>query len=70
MLIIENKESGFFLMEAAGSIHGESGTLLEEILVGGIASVVWRDDEIGEMDKIMELVMEYRGRYRIMSPWL
>ena len=56
--------------EAAGSIHGESGTLLEEILVGGIASVVWRDDEIGEMDKIMELVMEYHGRYRIMSPWL
>jgi hypothetical protein len=56
--------------EKAGSIDGESGTLAEEFLVGGIVSVLWRDDEVGNMDKIEGLVLEYRGCYRKISPWL
>jgi hypothetical protein len=49
--------------EAAGSINGKSGTLLEELLVGGAVSVVWKDSNYdeGDMDKMQELVLEYCG---------
>lgn len=54
----------------AGTIAGESGALAEEFLVGGIVSVLWRDDEVGNVDKIEGLVLEYRGGYRKISLWL
>jgi len=55
--------------EAAGSIGGESGTLLEELLVGGVISVVRKNSDYdeGEMDKIQELVLRYQGRNRKLS---
>ena len=58
--------------EAAGSINGESGTLLEELLVGGIISVVRKDSDCdeGDMDKVQELVLDYRGSLRKLSSWL
>lgn len=55
-----------------GYINGTSGALLEELLVGGAISVVWKDldcDE-GDMDKIQELILDYRGRFRKLCLWL
>jgi hypothetical protein len=58
--------------EAAGSINGESGALLEEWLIGGSVSVVRKDYDCEEadMDKIQELVLDYRGPLRKLSSWL
>ena len=58
--------------EPAGSINGESGALLEELLVGGTISVIREgfDNDEGDMDKVQDLVLEYRGRFRNLSLWI
>ena len=58
--------------EAAGSINGESGTLLEELLVGGTVTVVRKDSDCdeGDMDMVQDLVLDYHGSLRKLSPWL
>jgi len=56
--------------ERAGSIDGESGDLVEQLLIGGNVSVLWKDGKAGEMDKIEGLVLEYHGRFRKLSLWL
>jgi len=55
-----------------GYINGKSGALLEELLVGGAISVVWKDpdhDE-GDMDKIQALILDYHGHFRKLGSWL
>ena len=58
--------------EVPGSLDGESGILLEEMLIGGTVSAIRKDSDFkkGEMDKIKELVLGNRGRYRKLSLWL
>lgn len=58
--------------EVARSIAGEAGILLEEMLIGGCVTVVRKDKdyEEGDMDKVKELVLENRGRYRKLSTCL
>ena len=58
------------LAERAGSIIGESGDLVGQLLIGGHVSVLWKDGKAGEMDKIEGLVLEYHGRFRKLSLWL
>jgi hypothetical protein len=46
------------------SIVGESGEELEELLVGGKVEVLWNSEDVAEMEKILGLVIEYRGALR------
>jgi hypothetical protein len=48
-------------------INGESGYLLEETLMGGVVGVLWNTRDVGEMDKFIGLVLEYRGHNRHLS---
>jgi hypothetical protein len=58
-------------MTPPGYIKGTSGALLEELLVGGAISVVQKDScDEGDMDKVQELVLDYRGSLRKLSLWL
>jgi len=54
-------------MSPAGSISGESGDLVEQLLIGGNVSVVWKDSKASQMDQIEGLVLEYQGRFRKLS---
>jgi hypothetical protein len=56
--------------ERAGSIDGEFGDLVGQLLIGGNISVLWKDGNAGEMDKIEGLVLEYHGHFRKLSLWL
>lgn len=56
-------------LERARSIDGESGDLVEQLLIGGNVSVVWKDSKAGEMDKIEGLVLEYHGCLWKLSLW-
>ncbi|KIM77720.1 hypothetical protein PILCRDRAFT_825164 [Piloderma croceum F 1598] len=43
---------------------GEAGPELERLLFGGIVSVVWNKEEVGEMEEVRCVVLEYLGDVR------
>lgn len=56
--------------ERAGSIDGESGDLVEQLLIGSKVLVLWKNGKVKEMNKIEGLVLEYHGRFWKLSLWL
>ncbi|KAF8208256.1 hypothetical protein K438DRAFT_1961757 [Mycena galopus ATCC 62051] len=44
-----------------GTDHGESGWALENKIFGGITSVTWPSDSIGDFSKVMDLTIEEKG---------
>jgi hypothetical protein len=43
------------------------GILLEEKVIGGIVGVLWKTGEVSNMEKIVGLVLDYRGTERTLS---
>ena len=53
--------------ESAPDSKGVFGILLEEKVIGGLVGVLWKTGEVSNMEKIVGLVLDYRGTERTLS---